>query len=99
VLGIIFLVRVRKLNLNKLFSPGVISGLGWAGITCFVFAVLHYLRMYLINNYVIEATQKNYHLEHFSIINAYTWAGILVTWLYRILQQAEQLQTEQELTV
>jgi hypothetical protein len=97
--GLIFLLRVKKLNPEKLFSQPAVTGIRWVGICFFMAGIIHYLRLRFINNYVLDVTDGKYHLQDFSFINGYMWSGILLTWLYRILKQAEQLQTEQELTV
>lgn len=102
-LAIIFLFRIKKISridIDKPFTSQMVIGIKWAGICCLVFALLDYLRLYLINNYIKDVTDNIYHLERFTFFSStFAWAGLLLSWLYRILRKAEVLQIEQELTV
>jgi hypothetical protein len=97
---ILFLIRAKKIYLRNLFSSGFVKGIYWAGLLCFLFGLIEYLRHFFLNKYILQVSHDTYQLPHFYVFGSIIlWLGILLSWLYRILKQAEVLQTQQELTI
>jgi len=98
--SVIFLRRMKYYDINKPFSSQMMGGVRQVAFACIIFALADYLRLYLINKYILATTDGLYRLERFGFFDrpGY-WAAILIFWLYKILKKAEVLQQEQELTV
>ncbi|MBC7872830.1 MAG: hypothetical protein H7Y01_02480 [Ferruginibacter sp.] len=97
---VIFLKRMWKFDPDKPFSSQIVEGVKYAAIACFIFTGIDYFRFVLINNYILDATNNFYHLKKFHFhTTPLAWSGVLLIWLYRIIQKACALQTEQEFTV
>jgi hypothetical protein len=97
---VLFLIRAKKIKLKNLFSSHFVKGIYWAGLLCFLFGLIEYIRHFLLNKYILQLSHDTYQLPHFYVFGSIIlWLGILLSWLYRILKQAEVLQKEQELTI
>ncbi|MEI2740385.1 MAG: hypothetical protein V9F01_16550 [Chitinophagaceae bacterium] len=97
---LVFLLRLKKIDPDKPFSIQVLAAVKWATIITFTFAGIDYLRLYLLDEYVMKVTNNIYRLPIFSIPSSGLFLlGICLLLLFRILQRAELIQQEQELTV
>jgi hypothetical protein len=96
----VFLLRVRKMDMDKPFTPQFVEGIFSAAKVCIVFWALDYFRLFMINKYVLRVTDNQFKIEKVFIMSIpAVWFAILLFWLYKILKKAEVIQQEQELTV
>ncbi len=97
---LVFLLRLKKIDPDKPFSIQVLAAVKWATIIAFIFSGIDYLRLYLLDEYVMEVTNNVYQLPIFSIHSSGLFLlGVCLLLLFRILERAELIQQEQDLTV
>lgn len=97
---IIFFVRIKKLNLEKPFSPQMLNGLNWVTFLALAFAFADSMRLSYINKYIINVTDGLYRTKtSYFFDSPLSWIAISLTWLSTTFRKAKVLQQEQELTV